>query len=87
MGWFKRMGKRKANIVVRGVAGPEADIAAVRVYLGGVASNTIPVTAGAEFSGVVVTPQSGDVLLEHSFVDSRGNESPRFQQTISIPRR
>lgn len=78
---------RTNRINLRGTSGPESDLAAVRVYLNGALNLIIPTAPQTSFSGTATTTSGGKVLLEHSFMDALGNESPRFQQYVSIPKR
>lgn len=73
------------SIKLSGTAGTEADITKVRVYVNGGAANEVTVTPSAAFTITVTTPNSGNALVEHTFVDSAGQESARFQQTVAVP--
>lgn len=73
------------SIKLHGVAGPEPDLSKVRVYVNGGSPTEVPVTANAGFDVTVQSPSSGNVLVEHSFVDTSGQESARYQQTVAVP--
>lgn len=73
------------NLTFQGTAGPEPDIAKVRVYINNTMVGEKPVTPGAPFSIDVQYPYDGDVTLEHSMVDSSDNESGRLSRPLKIP--
>jgi hypothetical protein len=69
-----------------GTAGPETDIALVRVYIGGQLAGENAIAAGASFQvSATFTGGPGVVAVEHSFVDAAGNESARFTQDVFVP--
>jgi hypothetical protein len=72
------------RILLAGTAGPEADIAKVRVYIGSAVVEQ-NVAANAAFQVSVDYPTHGEVEVEHAFVDAAGNESPRLAQTVVVP--
>lgn len=73
------------TLTFTGTAGPESDITKVRVYVAGAAAVEATVAPGQPFSVQAAYPNSGEVVVEHSFVDSSGNESMRRAQTALIP--
>ncbi len=76
-----------AHFFVLGTSGPELDIVSARIYIAGVLNLVIPCASRSAFSGTVITNTTGKkVLMEHSFVDASGKESPRFQQYVTIQR-
>lgn len=73
------------SIKLSGTAGPESDITKVRVYVNQGAAVEVAVLPNAAFTITGKAVGSGAALVEHSFVDVSGAESPRFQQTVAVP--
>ncbi len=73
------------QIPLSGIAGPESDVVKARVYVANGASKEVAVTPGAGFQITVTSAVSGNVLIEYTYVDASGQESQRFQQTVSVP--
>lgn len=73
------------TITVRGLAGPEVDIVAARLYLDSGAAVEVAAKPGAQFTATLQHPTNGTLPLAYSFVDSAGNESARRTQPLFIP--
>lgn len=73
------------TLTLQGTAGPETDLAKVRVYVNGVQKAEADITPATQFTVQVTHPTQGDVTVEHSFLDAAGNESAKRNQTITIP--
>jgi hypothetical protein len=73
------------TLTLQGTAGPESDIAKVRVYINGVQKDEVDATPGAQFTVHPTWPVNGEVTVEYAYVDAAGNESAKHNQTITIP--
>jgi len=73
------------TVMLRGTAGPERDIANVRIYVDGIAKLNIPVRPGSPFETSFTHPGNVTVTISHSFVDTNGNESEPLSQTYNLP--
>ena len=73
------------NLTLRGIAGPEPDIVAVRVYVAGGPAIESAATPNTTFTAAATYPSSGAIEVAHSFVDASGNESARRTQSVFIP--
>ena len=81
------MMKPICKVLLRGIAGPEPDLSAARIYASGVLGAEVSVSSGQTFTAAIAARSAGPLLIEHSFINQRGEESPRFQQTVIIPNR
>jgi hypothetical protein len=73
------------TLTFSGIAGPEADITNVRLYIDGTGPTQVGASPSEPFEISATWPDSGSVLVEYSFVDAAGNESPRHAQIVDIP--
>lgn len=74
------------TLTLQGVAGPESDITKARVYVNGAQQAEVGVTPGVSFQTQVTHPIGNvNIQVEHSFLDSTGNESAKRSQMIFIP--
>lgn len=71
------------NITLAGVAGPEVDVAKVRIYSPGLTE--VGAAPNTPFQATISTPNAGPLPVEYAFVDASGNESVRRQQTLIVP--
>ena len=73
------------NLLLRGNAGPESDLAKARIYVGGTLRVEVPTAPGAAFQTTLTSPGSEVLSIGYSFVDASGNESGQFLQTVTVP--
>lgn len=73
------------TLTFAGIAGPEADIAHVRLYLGDADPIEHGIMSSEPFEVIARWPWSGPLEVSYSYVDVAGNESARHNQVIVIP--
>jgi len=73
------------NVLLHGTAGPEPDIAKVRIYLAGTLSTELAVAPNAGFDATLTSPGNETLQIGYSFVDTSGNESAHTIQTVTVP--
>jgi len=73
------------NLTLRGIAGPETDLAKARVYVQGGPAIEVAASPGQPFTAAAQYPVSGPVDISYAYVDTAGNEGARHTQTVIIP--
>lgn len=73
------------NVLLHGTAGPESDIAKVRIYKNGVLASEQAVAPLATFNFTMMSAGAETLSIGHSFVDGAGNESAQLVQTVVVP--
>lgn len=73
------------TLTFAGIAGPESDIAHVRLYLGDADPIEYGIAPAEPFQIIAQWPTSGPLDVSYSYVDVAGNESSRHPQMITIP--
>ena len=73
------------NILLRGTAGPEHDIAKARIYVDGQQVAEVDVTSGVQFTATLTHPGDATIAIGYTFVDASNNESGAFVQSLVVP--
>lgn len=73
------------TITFAGVAGPEADIVKVRLYIENADPIEMGVTPLEPFEINATWDRPGTITVGYSYVDASGNESGKRTQTVILP--